>query len=186
MTVTPIEICNSALVKLGAAIISDIDEEKREAQLCKILYARIRDEVLRAHPWNFAIKRASLYPTATTPEFEYGFSYDIPADNLRILTEEFDDTDYVIENGKILSNEPTMKFRYVYRNEDESTWDTLFAEAFAWKLARELSLGLVQAASVADSMEKGYRATLSEARAVDGQEGIIKPLVADKWIRARY
>lgn len=185
MAVTAVGICNSALIKMGGALISSITESSREAALCKALYDLVRDEVLRAHPWNFATTRATLVPTSTTPAFEFDYEFDLPNDCVRVLGMNDPTIDYVVEGRKILCNDSEIYIRYIYRSTDESSWDALFAEAFSWKLARELALGLVQSASMVEAMDKGYRAALASARAVDGQESIIRQLMADEWLDAR-
>jgi len=53
-------ICNSALIKIGASTISSLTEDSVEAEACKEQYAKLRDELLRSNPWNFANKRAFL------------------------------------------------------------------------------------------------------------------------------
>lgn len=50
-------IANVALARLGAKRISAISEDTENARLINAVYGTLRDEVLRAHPWNFAIKR---------------------------------------------------------------------------------------------------------------------------------
>ncbi len=186
MAVTSVGICNSALVKMGASLISSLTETSREAQLCKALYETVRDETLRAHPWNFATQRKVIAPISEAPAFGYDYQYDIPNDCLRVLPFEDTNVDYVVEGRKILSNDSSLDLRYIYRNTDESEWDTQFAEAFSWKLARELAMALVQSAPLVEMMDKGFRAAIASARSVDGQEGIIKGLVADTWLNARY
>lgn len=54
---TSVGIANVALSRLGATRILAIDEDTENARLVNAIYGTIRDEVLRAHPWNFAIKR---------------------------------------------------------------------------------------------------------------------------------
>lgn len=185
MAVTQVSICNSALIKCGSITISSIGQNTREARLLNSVWDKVRDELLRSHPWNFAIKRATLSPTATTPDFEYDYEYDLPNDCIRILDEEYSDTDYVIEGRKILSNEATLSFRYIYRNEDVDTWDSSFAETMAWRLAQEISYALAPNSALQDRLEAGFKRSMSEARNVDGSEGILKGLMADEWIRAR-
>lgn len=185
MGATQIGICNSALIKLGAATISSITESSREAALCKALYEIVRDEVLRAHPWNFAMKRSTLYPTANTPAFEFDYEFDLPNDCLRVIGLEDPTIDYVVEGRTILCNDSEINLRYLYLNTDESSWDALFVSAFSWRLATELSLGLVQSAATTQAMIEGYKQALASARAVDGQESIIRNLVADEWLNAR-
>src|SRR3546814_13239477 len=60
-------ICNSALAKIGAARITALGEASRNASLCAELYDKCRDDLLRAHSWNFATARAKLARADTAP-----------------------------------------------------------------------------------------------------------------------
>lgn len=60
MATSDVEICNSALQKLGAEDITSLSDNTRRAQLCNRQYNKIRKKLLRSHPWNFAIKRQFL------------------------------------------------------------------------------------------------------------------------------
>tara|TARA_R100001530_G_scaffold114015_1_gene80959 strand:+ start:206 stop:1021 length:816 start_codon:yes stop_codon:yes gene_type:complete len=60
MASSEVAICNSALIKLGAAEISSLSDTNKRAQLCNAQYSKLRDELLRSHPWNFAIGRKVL------------------------------------------------------------------------------------------------------------------------------
>ena len=86
LTTTETSICNSALIKIGADRINSMTETNRRAQLCNEQYSKVRDEVLRSHPWNFAITRAEFSQLTTTPSFGYNYEYSIPSDCLRILS----------------------------------------------------------------------------------------------------
>jgi len=55
-----VTICNLALARLGDSRIVTIGDAKPEAEYCSLFYNQTRDECLRAHPWNFATKRAAL------------------------------------------------------------------------------------------------------------------------------
>ena len=60
---TKIQICNQGLRLLGVTRIvqADLtDETNEQARILNDVYDMIRDEILVAHPWNFAIKRATL------------------------------------------------------------------------------------------------------------------------------
>ncbi len=187
MSVNQVSICNSALAKIGADQISSITQDTKSATICNRLFNYIRDEVLRAHPWNFALKRTTLTPDSDTPDSEYDYQYQLPSDSLRVLeTPEDDSLDWVVEGRKILTNEPEeLAIKYIYRHEDPSEWDSMFAEAFAWRLAADLSYALTQSLPLFDYCMKQYKAMLAEARSIDGMEGKIKVLVADEWINAR-
>lgn len=187
MAVNQVSICNSALVKIGADPISSITQDTKSATICNRLFNYIRDEVLRAHPWNFAVKRTTLTPDSETPDSEYDYQYILPSDLLRVLDTPSDDSlDWVVEGRKILTDQDTeLPIRYIYRHEDPSEWDSMFAETFAWRLAADLSYSLTQSLQLFDYCMKQYRSMLAEARSIDGMEGRIKILVADEWVNAR-
>jgi hypothetical protein len=62
-------ICNSALTRIGAARITSLTDDSKQARACTASYALMRDEVLRSHPWNSAISRASVASLADAPAF---------------------------------------------------------------------------------------------------------------------
>lgn len=185
MAVTQTKICNLALIRVGAERISSISQDTKSAILLNAIYEQCRDDVLRAHPWNFAIKRDELAPTGSEPAYEYDYEYDLPNDCLRVLTPDSNDIDYVIEDSKILTDESTLNISYIYRNENESSWDSNFASALAWKLASEVAYALTQSLKLKESCEKSYEKALREARTMDGAEGVLKGLEAVDWTNAR-
>lgn len=185
MAVSQVSICNSALIKIGADVISSITQETRTARLLNAVWNQVSDAVLRDHRWNFAVKRVTLAPNGTTPDWGYDYQYDIPNDSLRILDVDPDDIEYVIEGSKILSDESELDILYIYRNTDPSSWDAMFAEALAWKLAETIAYAVTQSKSLVDSCRDSYKAAIANARFVDGSEGTPKVLVADVWSNAR-
>lgn len=185
MSITEVSVCNSALIKVGADRISSLTQDTKSAIVCNTLFHNVRDDVLRAHPWNFAIKRTELNQSADVPIFEYDFIYELPSDCLRVLNLQRDDMDWVVEGKQILTNEDEVQIRYIYRNDDPASWDSIFAETFAWRLACELSYNLTQSSALFAQCAAAYKAKLSEARSIDGAEGIIKGLVADEWLNVR-
>lgn len=60
MASTSVDICNAALIKVGAETITALSDNNKRARACNERYADIRDVVLAAHPWNFAIGRTQL------------------------------------------------------------------------------------------------------------------------------
>lgn len=74
MALDDLAVANGALMRLGAAPITSLTEDSDRARLCNAWLARVRREVLRAYPWNVAIRRVrlsafpagTLTPSATT------------------------------------------------------------------------------------------------------------------------
>ena len=62
-----VDICNEAMDLLGAATITALTENSKEARLCNRRFETVRDQVLRAHPWNAAITRKALRVIAWHP-----------------------------------------------------------------------------------------------------------------------
>ena len=65
---TQVSICNMALRLIGATRITSITASSEEARVLNDIWTDTLDEVLAAHPWNFAIKRATLTELGGTVE----------------------------------------------------------------------------------------------------------------------
>ena len=165
-----VEIVNNALIFLGERPIQSLEQPTQPAVLAAALWPGCRDEVLRAHPWNFAIKRAVLAPLAEAPAFGYGQQFALPADWLRTLDTDIRNKDYKMEGRRILCNATSLQLRYVARIDEVRDWDALAASAAARCLASKLAYPLTKSASLQDAQWQLYVQVLGQARSVDAQE----------------
>jgi len=100
-----ISMCNEALGLLGAAEITVGATTEQNYVYCATFFDDARDEILVAHRWNFAKKRAYAIQT-TDPLFGYDNAFTPPSDYLKILQIEEDPTaKFEIENALIITNE---------------------------------------------------------------------------------
>lgn len=186
MASSEVSICNSALLKIGAERITALSDSNKRAIACNEQYSKCRDEVLEAHPWNFAIKRVELSQNATGPAFGYTYAYDLPADCLRVL--EMSDTDitYEIEAGTLITDEDTAKIKYIAQTADTTLFSPTFSEALALRLASDLAYHLVQSSALQAALYKAYTEFLANAKTVDAQGGGT-PLapIEGEWIDVR-
>jgi hypothetical protein len=60
MAIEEVDVCNQSLIALGQSTITALTDENENARRCNTLYETIRNDLLVKHPWNFAIKRATL------------------------------------------------------------------------------------------------------------------------------
>ena len=80
---TNIEVCNKALLLVGAQTISTLADATDRARLVNVLYPQARKAVLRAHPWNCAVREVRLTapglmsPRDASPALTNGFPADI-------------------------------------------------------------------------------------------------------------
>lgn len=188
MASSAVQICNSALIKIGADRIISLDDDNKRAQYCKEQYPKLRDELLRAHPWNFAIKRKELGQLATTPEFEFTYEYQLPTDCLRVLKTSLPNVEeYSIEGRKLLSTSQEVSIKYISQVTDTSLFDKGFEEVLAFRLAADLAYGLVQNAALQGALFDEYQVQLSLARSYDAQEGFSdNQIEADTWLNSRF
>jgi len=184
-----LKICNSALIKIGVNRITALTETNKAAILCNEQYDKMRRACLREHPWNFAIRRVELATLSATPAFEYLYAFLLPTDVIRVLppsSVEVATCKYKIEGRDILTNESTLKIKYIADVTDASQFDDSFAEALATRLAADLAYSLVQSNTLATQMLAYYEKVLSLARTADAQEGTPDELMEDVFINARF
>lgn len=178
-------ICNSALLKVGAELISSLDDGTRASDTCKTLYPVLRDEVMRCAPWRFALQQIVLgVPSGTAPAFGYSAAYDIPANVLRVW--QVDTSQWTEVGNQILCDKPDgINTLSITQNTDPTSYDAQFAEALAWRLAMEIALALVQSVQLKKEMEKGYDKSLALARSSNAVIGTPERLIADFWSGSR-
>ena len=189
---TEVSICSNALRKLGDDPITSLTEDTERARLCNAFYNTARDSLLRSHPWNFAITRASLTRLSSTPAYGFAYQYALPTDPycLRVLEMEYQDYIFKIENdatnGRVLlSDESTAKILYIAKVTDPTKFDAMFTDTLTAKLAVDLAYPVTNSVQFQAQMQKLYQLKLSEARSIDGQEGFIDELVANTFIDFR-
>jgi hypothetical protein len=188
-----VDICNIGLSRLGNGLqISSLTENIKAARLCNLNYTTIRDAALRAHPWNFAIRRAVLAQDATAPAFEFSYRYalpDEPAYCLKIIRTSMEadgyPDDYRIEGRFLLSNEGSVSIEYIARITDVAQYDSQFVDVLAQMIAAELCAPLTENATMTKMLWDIYKAKLPESRTSDAQEGTPRSFIADAWISAR-
>lgn len=182
-----VQICNSALAKVGAGRITSLDEESTESKICSEQYDKVRESLLASHPWNFAIKRAELSLSIDEPTYEFESQFQLPADCLRVLgTDQCDDVPvWKVEGRYLLANDSTMNIKYIKNESDVTKFSAYFSEALAAALAADFAYSLVQSTSLRDALIKDADLKLRFARSYDAQEGGGDRVYATSWLSAR-
>lgn len=167
-----VTICSNALLALGAHPINSFDEASEHARLCSNIYPTVRNDLLRKHPWNCAVKRVVLSPSSAPPAFGFGFQFPLPGDLIRILSvgEDYEDIPYRIEGKRLLANQSVIRLRYIWRNEDESTWDPALVSLAEAVMSAKLAYAVTGSATLRDSLTQEAAYLLRQAKSIDGQE----------------
>lgn len=186
MATSSVEICNSALIKVGAERISALNESNVRARLCNEQYDKKRRNLLRQHPWNFAMDRATLAADVTDPEWGYTYRYPLASTILRVLQIEADEP-YEIEGRYILTDAATVKIKYTKDITDTTLFDKNFEEALASDIAADIAFALTKNATLTKQLKDEARLRLREARSFDAQEGNPESTIeVDEWITSRF
>ena len=183
-----VQICNVALSKIGESPILSLTEDSRSGRVCNLVYVDLRQAILGAHPWNFAIKRVELSALTTAPAFGFSYQHQLPSDFLKALQFYPEGTDiaYRVEGKRVLSNEPSVKLRYVSDVTDANEYSPLFREVLSARLASEIAIFLFNDRTLSDQMFTLYQDKLIEARSMDAMDGTPENIEATSWLEARY
>lgn len=187
MTTTNTSICNEALNMIGAKSIISFDDNTENARRCASIYDSTRKALLRMHPWSFAKKRVQLAPISTHPNFGYANAFPLPNDFIRVI--DAGDIEYEIEGRHILANANEINLVYVFDNNNEQTWDSLFTECLALYIVRKIAKPITGSQAEVDSAWQQLQLMLKQARAINGQERPAQSFEAyphSKFIGVRY
>lgn len=189
-----VQICNSALIKLGLDTLSSLTETNKRAKYCSKMYPILRDEVLYSHPWNFAVVRSQIARTTETPEFGWDYEFALPSDCLRVLDVK-DNEDGTLKyeighnqgtlNRVLWSDESTMEIKYIKKVTDVTQFTPAFGEALAMRMAADLANPLVQNRATAELWMSAYMEFVAKARSYDAQEGNFQRVITSTWKNAR-
>lgn len=187
------DIANMALDYLEEAPLQSIDDDRSVARWMKRNFWPIAWGLMRAHPWNFAITRASLTAAGTAPAFGWLYSYAMPSDSLRLLPvtcsgyEDADPIKHKVEGSSILTNQAApLKIRYIKRIDNTGLFDNNFCDALAIALAQKAAHFVTGKQSYAQTLQPILANAIAEAQRVDSLEGTPEEPLADEWLLARW
>jgi len=184
---TKTQIVNLALHRLGTERINSLADNNKRAKIMNDLYDTTRRKLLRNHSWNFALKRAQLNKLVNKPAFGFEYEYSLPADYIKIwniadasgvisnahpgnLGFIPDKQQFVIEDGKLLTNLEQAYVLYGYDNTDTSQYTDTFIEAFALTLAAKACYSITQNNETTQLILGEVEKYLGESRSDSAQE----------------
>ena len=196
-----VDIANYALNLLGASNISSFDENSKAGRLVNQFYEGTRDSVFRSHPWNCLIRRAELAQETDTPAFGYAYQYALPTNPFCLRVLEFSNGTlsypqdnmvsnsggpvFAIEGRKLLTDEGTVKIKYVAKITDPQEYDVSLIQVIASRLAANIGYAITGSNSIVQMMYAKYDEEIKEARLNDATEGAPQRLEASDFIESR-
>ncbi len=180
------DISNRALSKLGETRVANVDtDDTKKAKVIRFMWDIVRDSLITAYPWNFAIKRTQLAIDGSSPSWGFANQYTLPVDFLALL-EIQNNPNYRIEGGFIVTDEGTpIKIRYISRVTDTGNFDPLFIDAFATRLAFEGCEEITQSNTKKQILAQEFQVNIAEAYASDAIQDPALILPTDEWLLSR-
>lgn len=190
---------NLALNAVGARDnLSHTSDRDRGAEVCRLWYPVIRDQILRASFWPSCRRSRRLAVLATAgagdwvegqPDPGFAFSYSTPSDMLypRFFS-DFTRFDVGTQDGnkKILqSNTPNAILIYTFRNELISMWESSLQMAVVYGLAANIAMPLTGKINRASGLIQQANSLILEARSDASNESNNQYETIPDWIAIR-
>jgi hypothetical protein len=186
-----VDICNDALITCGSERITSFNGTGKTQRLCNEQYARARDQLLVAHPWNFAIKRVFLsersdLPTGWENNEDWTTSYNLPSDCLRVWKVNNNEEAWAVEGGYLLMNNGPASIQYISQITDTSKFSKSFERVLALDIALKIGYALTQSAAFMQSIQTLRDQAIREARSFDAQEMSAQEVDANDFLNSRF
>ena len=106
-TLTEDELCRQAILRVGTA--EQFGPSSQAMLLAKSLYPQVRDALLLAGSWTWAMKSTTVIETLPRPEYKWAYRYAIPSDCLRVFrVNDYDystgDSSWEVSGNFVLTN----------------------------------------------------------------------------------
>lgn len=191
-----VEIVNNALVEIGEATITSIDQSTRAARAAKRVWENIRREMLTRYRWNFAKKRAVLAPDVATPVMGYTNQFTVPDDFLALIGVYDSSEDqrqltttrqaYASEGNKILWDGTALYIFYIANITDTGSFDPLFESALIYKLALRLAYDLSTGTGRLKDLEGFFTEAIKAAKFSNAIQNTPEVIQASDWVDSRF
>ncbi len=183
------DVANKALIEMGErTLLTSLTDDRESARVLNQIWNISRRAVLRAHFWNFALKRKQLAADPTAPVFgSESNRYRLPSDYINLIRLYPEEYTWRLESDYLLSDYGAPLDVVYVRDEDNlGVWDALALDAFATRLASDAAYAITGNREVRAELTRAYQAKLAEARHMDAMEGqSTRELDIDVWGQSR-
>jgi hypothetical protein len=185
------------LRKIGAnKTIGSFTEGTPNANFMNDRFAEARDDLLRSHPWNFAVQRAILAQSSVTPTSGFDYQYPLPSGWLRTLGVWDNDAEagalpYREENSStdgnvIVTDASDVYLKYVAQITDANIMTADFRECLACKLAVDAAIGIANSNTMRELMMVDLDSKMMQAKSTDSLGDRPGKLARGTWVSRRF
>jgi len=183
------DICNKALVLVGANTISSFTQNTTESNVANQLYESTLENLLTRCRWRFASKQAQLSKNSTNPDARYDSSYALPSDAhiIHTVTVGDDIIKYDRYGQNLFTNttsSDTVIADYTFQP-SESIFPPYFKQTLVFELASLFAGAIARNDQLSELYHKRSIAQLAIAKATDGQAQTTRRLNVDRFRNVR-
>lgn len=190
MAQTKFDICNRALVTVGATRIASFEDGSAEAIACAETYEPLAEHHLAAHRWRFAAEQALLARRDDIPaDTRWTYAWQLPSGLLALhgVSRHGRPIAYDRLGDVIVANaaaDAPLIATYTWRV-PEARWAPSFREAFTVSLAAAFALILRENAKLADTLHAKAEGLFGLARTADSQQQTARRMPLGRLIAVR-
>jgi hypothetical protein len=183
-TTSKISMISNALILLGDAPISSLNDPGAGAIAAANLYESGYVNLLSLHRWRFATKQAQLPRLTASPlRDDYKYQFQLPSDFIYLHnTSVF--RDYEIFEDKLYANNQEVLIDYTYRvNEDKLPY--YFVMTMQFFLASIFAIPVTANSTRSEAYRLQYEAQLKRAKFLDASQRPNEPIQHRPYIEIR-
>ena len=183
------DICNKALVLVGANTITSFNQSTTESKVANNLYESTLENLLTRCRWRFASKQKQLSKNTTNPDARYESSYALPADALVIHTVTVaDDVIKYDRYGQNLFTDTTSSdiviADYTFQP-SESDFPPYFKQTLVFELASLFAGAVARNDQLSELYHKRAIAQLAIAKGLDAQAQTTRRMEVERFRNVR-
>ena len=189
---TQVTIYNLALDIVSTRAVSSTAEVSVECRWLNRNFAHYVQTALRADAWNFAKELHDLTKQVAEPEFGWTYGYDLPVGWLRVLPPKYNGLrtgspiKYEVASDVLYTDQETVRASIIMDRQSPGTWDPLFADYVAARLAYGMAHALTHKASFKAEAKQAAQDAYDIASSVNAFESPAEDTEQFDVIRARY
>jgi hypothetical protein len=189
MALSKFDICNQALVLVGANTITSFSQNTTESIVANQLYETTLEDLLTKCRWRFASKQVQLSKNTTNPDARYESSYALPSDAIIIHTVTVSDQVIIYDRygQNIFTNttsSDTVIADYTFQP-SESIFPPYFAKVLVFELASLFAGAIVRNDQLSNLYAQRSVAQLQQAKAIDSQAQTNRRVQVDRFRNVR-
>lgn len=173
MALSDIALCSRALIRLGAQPITSFSDGTAESEIAGALFGVVRDSLLSAYGWSFALGQANLSLLESPPLADYQYAFQLPADFLRAMSAGAGGRgrglNYRITRNVLHTNAESATLTYIFRPSEEE-FPPYFNAVLISKLSAEFCIPVTENTSRAETLTRMADLEFQRARQIDAQQ----------------